>query len=648
MSDCGDRTVTDGSLVVSEARLRRAQRVAHLGSWELDLISRIMWGSDEAFRIYGLEPTADNSLPFDVVKEIPLPEYRPALDEALANLVLRGTPYEMRFRIRRHNDGAIRHVHSFAEAALDASGRPALVTGTIQDVTEYELASQALHDALRANEERARLILEQAADAIFLGSPSGVFTGVNERACELTGYGPGELVGRDFRLLFAPEVLDSMPLRHDLIDLGETVITERPLTRRDGTQVLVEMRSKKLSDGTLQAIVRDISERRRLEEQLQLRQRMDSIGTLAGGIAHDFNNILTAIVGYADLLRITGSQFDVAQSRAVEGILTSCRRAADLVHGLQMLTRPDAGEVASFDLHLVAAEVFTLLSETTDRLIAKEMLVTPERFLVRGNASALYHALMNLGINAVQAIEQKGPQAGDRVSIDAQDVVVEQGGSPALPPGPYVRVTVRDTGTGMSPEVQRRMFDPLFTTKEKGERKGQGLGLAMVYNIVVRQHHGLIDVESAEGSGTAVHLFLPRGDAAESRRAAPARPVVGGRETILVVDDEEEIVTLTREALRQVGYSVLTATDGREAVEIFAAHRDEVDLILLDRTLPSLRGEQVLREVLAVRPDARVIVSSGDASVDLSAFPGARRLLHKPYGPTLLYEIIRDVLDGER
>ena len=636
-----------GALAVSEARLRRAQRVAHLGSWELDLGTSVMWASDEAFRIYGLAPTPDNLLPFDLVKGIPFAEDRPVLDHALRELVERGTPYELRFRIRRHGDGAVRYVHSFAEATREANGRPTLVTGTIQDVTEYEEATQALQDALRANEERALLILEQAADAIFLGAPDGTFTGVNQRACELTGYAREELLGRGFELLFAPDVLAAAPLRYDLIARCETVVNERLLTRSDGSRVLVEMRAKQLSDGTLQAIVRDISERRQLEEQLQLRQRMDSIGTLAGGIAHDFNNILAAIVGYADALRISGDRLDERQLRSVENILQSSRRAADLVRGLQMLSHPGPPESESFDLHRVAAEVFEVLTETTDRIIEKRMLIPPGMFLVRGNASSLYHALMNLGVNAVQAIEQKGAVAGDRVTIEAREHVAGDGDGDEhpLPAGRWVHVLVADTGVGMSPRVRKQAFDPLFTTKEKGERKGQGLGLAMVYNIVVRQHHGLIDVDSAEGAGSTFHLYLPLAAERPERREASAPALVGGTETILVVDDEPQILALTHEILAQAGYTVLAAADGQEGLEFFRERAGEIDLVLLDRTLPKLHGEELLRRMLALRPGIRVIISSGDASIDLASFPGARRVLHKPYPLTLLFATIREVLD---
>jgi two-component system cell cycle sensor histidine kinase/response regulator CckA len=645
MTDDRESEPTDvASLVTSEARLRRAQRVARLGSWELDLRSGVMWGSDEAFRIYGLTRTPDNSLPYEVVKGVPLPEHRPELDDALSALLREGAPYEVRFRIRRLDDGEIRHIHSFAEVARDPSGAPARVTGTVQDVTEYEEAHRALRDALKANEERALLILEQAADAIFVRDADGGFVQVNEQACRLTGFDREELLGGDFRLLFHPEVLAAEPLRKDLLDRGETVIRERMLTRKDGSEAVIEMRSTRLSDGSYQSILRDISDRRRLEEQLHLRQRMDSLGTLAGGIAHDFNNILAAIVGSADSLRL-GDNEVASRDRVVGNILQACRRAADLVRGLQMLTRPSPLEHESFDLYSVASEVFRVLEETTNRLINKEMAIPEGCYPVVGNPSAIYHALMNLGINAIQAIEEKGPGPEDVVRIEATDHVVGSHDRLPLGPGDYVRITVRDTGVGMSPEVKNRAFDLLFTTKEKGERKGQGLGLTIVYNVIVRHHKGAIDIDSVEGEGTAVHLYLRRGSMPIAE-APPSTPIFrGGDETILVVEDEPEIAALTREVLTSFGYTVLTAADGLEAVDAFRENRDELDLVILDRTLPKLSGEEVLRQMQELDPGVKVIVSSGDTTVDLSLFPGALCVLHKPYRLATFFDTIRDAFD---
>ena len=629
----------------NEARLRRAQRVARLGSWELDLSTGVMWGSDEAFRIYGLELTPGNSLPFELAKQVPLPEYRAAMDQAMHELVTLGRPYSIRFRIRRHSDGAIRYMHSFAEATLGAQGVPVMTTGTIQDVTEQEEAALALQAAHHANEERALLILEQAADAIFLGDASGNFVGVNMRACELTGYPREELLGCNMSMLFSAQVLRATPLRYDQVERGDDVINERTLTRKDGSLVSVEMRAKKLSDGTLQAIVRDVSERKRLQEQLALRQRMDSVGTLASGIAHDFNNILAAIMGYADVLRLTASSLSSLQQQSVNNILSASRRAADLIRSLQTLSRPVQGEVENFDLHKVASEVFHVLRETTDRMIAKDLLIERGRYPIRGHASALYHALLNLGINAVQAIEEKGTSTGGRVTLEAHDYLAGDLDPLGLAAGPYVHVLVSDTGVGMSSEVRGRAFDPLFTTKEKGDRKGQGLGLAMVYHTIVTQHHGLILVDTAPGTGTTFHLYLPRA-IEDMQPDAVAPPTLGtGSETILIVDDEPLIVTLMRKVLERAGYSVVCAADGQEGVDLFEQHKNEIAVVLLDRSLPRLSGEQVMQRLTALRPEVKVIISSGDVSVDTTSFPGAARILHKPYTPSSLCGVIRELLD---
>jgi PAS domain S-box-containing protein len=646
MAPAGERTGAQ-DVVINEARLRRAQRVARVGSWELDLSTNTMWGSDEAFRVYGLVKTEGNLLPFALVRDIPLPEYRAEMDQALRELANEGKPYEIKFRIRRPSDGAIRHIHSFGEVTRDPAGKPILLTGTIQDVTEQVEAAQAVENALRANEERARLILEQAADAILMGDPVGNFIGVNETACVLTGYAREELLGQNVRVLFSREALAARPLRYSLMSVGESIINERLLTRKDGSQIPVEMRSKRLSDGTLQAIIRDVSERRRLEEQLQLRQRMDSIGTLAGGIAHDFNNILAGIMGYADLLRISKPGLNADQKENIEQILSASRRAADLVRGLQSLSRPGPAQVGSFDLQEVAAEVVHILEETTDRLIVKDLRIEPNRFLVQGDASAVYHALMNLGINAVQAIEEKGLAQSGRVTLSAEHYRAETNERRPLRPGSYVRLTVQDTGMGMTEEVRQRVFDPLFTTKEKGERKGQGLGLAMVYNIVVRQLAGCVEVESVRGAGSAFHLYLPASTSAKTADAPAVAESRGGDEIVLVVEDELQLLALTRAALEQLGYRVLTAKDGQEAVDLFRRHAEDIDLVVLDRTMPRLSGEQVLREMQALRAEVKVLISSGDASIELSSFPGALALLRKPYEASLLGSTIRELLDAD-
>ncbi len=636
---------TESSLALMEARLTRAQAIAKIGSWEIDVTTRKMWGSTEAFRIYGLEVSEDHQLPLALVQAIALEKYRSMLDEALIELFSGKKAYDVEFEICRQNDRAVRHIHSLAELFRDASGKPLFVSGTLHDDTEIVAKDRALLAALRASEERARMAFDQAADAIFVGNGQGDFVGVNERTIELTGYSREELLRGNMSMLFSAIVHQRTPLEYERIHRGDLIIKERMLCRKDGSQVPVEMHTKMLPDGTLQSIVRDLRDRRRLEEQLQLRQRMDSIGSLAGGMAHDFNNILAGIMGYTCLLAESPEKLDAEHTEYVANILHATQRAADLVHSLKSLAHPQPADADSFDLFDVVSEVVQVLRATTDRVIGKELLVRQHSCLVRGNASNLYHALMNLGINAVQAIERKGATAEDHVSFDAELCELGVDHTLGLPAGRYVRITVSDTGVGMSAEVRSHAFEPLFSTKTIGDRKGQGLGLAMVYNIVVRQHGGAVNIETDVDRGCRFQLYLPSADELPHAVPSVTPTALQGHERILVVEDEPQVARLTRTILERLGYEVLVAADGREAIELFEREQRQIHLVLLDRSLPGLRGDQVFEHLVALRPDLPVVVSSGDAALAHESFPGAFRILQKPYAPALLGSVVREALD---
>jgi len=749
-------------------RLRRAQEVAHVGSWELDLAHNIMWASEEAFRIYGLTPTPDLLLPLADAQSIPLREHRPALDAALAALIAGTGVYDIEFAIRRANDGAIRHVHSRALLTRDPQGRPWRVDGTLQDITERK----RMQEALCTSEAKYRMLVEHAADGILLGRPSGEVFEANRRACELSGYAREELVGRPISVLFSAHELEVEPLRFDLLEAGDLVLRQREIRRRDGTLAPVEMCSRKLPDGTLQAILRDISERRqaerdlaareeqyrtlfessydavlitcsrvvvrcnrrstvllgmdaeqmvgraltrllaplqppgladareldrclaaaeqgqtsllramlrradgstflgeialaglrirgvdhvqanvrdrteqaRLEAQLALRQRLTALGTIASGIAHDFNNLLAIIQGHAETMSHQPEALSANHRQAIEGIVHACRRGADLTGRLATFTSPAEDDTASFDVARVAAESVKVLSETTNRVITKRVRgLTSDRFAL-GSESQIYHVLMNLGINAIQAIEQRGVRNGDEVVFEIGRYHAVQGDRTGLAPGRYVHVIVRDSGPGMPPDVREQAFDPWFATRTKGTRKGQGLGLAIVYDTVVRRHRGSVEIESDPGRGTAVHLYLPEGQAVQEQPRIPSTFARGAGETILVVDDEPQLRDLATRILTHAGYQVLTAADGLGAVEVFRDHEQEIAVIVLDRTMPGQSGEAVLAEMKRIAPHVPVIISSGDAALDLANFPGAAAVLHKPYGAAVLCKAVADAI----
>jgi PAS domain S-box-containing protein len=600
-----------------------------------------MWGSEEAFRLYGLDLTPSQVLPLDIVQSIPLAEHRPSLDTALTDLVAGRAPYDIEYRIRRVSDGVLRDIRSRAELVRRPDVALPLIVGTVQDITDRK----AMEDAVRASEERYRMILEHAADAIFLGSAAGIAE-ANHRATTLTGYPREELVGMSLESLFGASELVRVPFRYDLIEQGAAVTLERMLTRKDGSTVPVEMHTVRLPDGVYQAIIRDISERRRLESQLQLRQRMDSIGTLASGIAHDFNNILVSILGYAELVRGEAGALSEGGRDAVDQVLTAARRAADLVRRLRTLARPEPPSKGSFDLHTVVSDALHVLAETTDRRIRKTCTFDAGQWFVRGSASDLYHALVNLAVNAVQAIEEKEISEHDVVTFDAAAYDATTGDPHGLSRGSYIRLSVSDTGAGMTPEVRARAFDPLFSTKSKGVRKGQGLGLTMVYNIVVTQHGGAIGVESEPGRGSTFYLYLPAGTVPQARTIEAPPKLQAGPATILLVEDEEQIASLAKRVLSGVGHRVIVATDGASALEQFGPAGEGVDLVILDQTLPRLSGVEVLAEMVRRRPEVRVVMSSGNEITIPETIGRPIPFLPKPYALGDLKTAVRKALSG--
>ena len=292
----------------------------------------------------------------------------------------------------------------------------------------------------------------------------------------------------------------------------------------------------------------------------------------------------------------------------------------------------------------MVTEAFHLLAETTDRRILKEIALVPNRWFVRGSESDLYHALVNLALNAVQAIEAKGVTAADVVRIDAARYEAEPADRYGLAPGEYVHVRLADTGTGMSAEVKKRAFNPLFSTKEKGKRKGQGLGLTMVYNTIVAQHRGAIDVESEEGRGTVFHLYLPAGRGVPMQAEAPAQPTAPGSGTVLVVEDEEQVVGLACRVLERAGYRVLVAGDGLTAIEMFTRNAGDISVVLLDQTLPKMSGAEVMAHILRANPAMPIIISSGNRVPLPPSMPATVRLLPKPYSPADLTSAVQAAL----
>jgi PAS domain S-box-containing protein len=416
--------------------------------------------------------------------------------------------------------------------------------------------------------------------------------------------------------------------------------------RKDGSLIYVEITSHTVDFGGRRAeivLANDVTDSLRLEDQLRHSQKMEAVGLLAGGVAHDFNNVLTAIIGYGNLLSMKMAPTDPLRTYA-ESILTTSQRAAQLTQSLLTFGRKQVVNPLPLELNGIIMRVERLLK----RLIREDIELKTE--LTNGNTTVLADSiqveqmLMNLVTNARDAMPRGGRLtiSSSVVDLDAEFVAAQQYGQP----GPYVRVTVADTGDGMDEGTRERIFEPFFTTKEMG--KGTGLGLATVYGII-KQHRGFIDVESSPGAGTSFHLYfplIPKNAEHPSGRAGAS--LTGGTETVLVAEDDEMIRNLTRSVLTEFGYRVIEAKDGDDAVRVFGDNRDRIDLLLLDVIMPRKNGKAAYEEIRRIRPGIKALFMSG-YSADIISKEGILEkgisFISKPVSPTELLLKVREVLD---
>ena len=396
-------------------------------------------------------------------------------------------------------------------------------------------------------------------------------------------------------------------------------------------------------------VAEDITDQKRVEEALtkserHFRQssRMEAIGTLAGGIAHDFNNILTAILGYTELALASVPKNSRTQ-RNLQEVMTAGHRAKHLVQQILTFSRQTGPGKRSIPLHTIVREALKLLRATIPTTITIQHSIKTEANVV-ADPTQIHQVLVNLCTNAEYAMREEG----GILHLTLEDVDVTESmahGLVGLQAGSYVRLTVRDTGMGMTPEVLERMFDPFFTTKPIGE--GSGMGLAVVHGLVV-SHGGTIVADSGIGKGTKIEVYLPRAHTPVWEYDSEQGPIPVGRETILFVDDEETIVRLGQELLTSLGYSVEVETHSPQALATFKQDPQRFDLVITDQTMPSMTGEMLSRELLKIRPDLPIILCTGFShimSAEKAKALGIQAYLMKPLAIRDLAPIVRHVLD---
>jgi PAS domain S-box-containing protein len=400
---------------------------------------------------------------------------------------------------------------------------------------------------------------------------------------------------------------------------------------------------------SLAGVAEDITERKRVEEALtkterQFRQssRMEAIGTLAGGIAHDFNNILTAILGYTELALATVPKESRTQ-RNLQEVLTAGHRAKHLVLQILTFSRQAGQGKKPTPIHMVVREALKLLRATIPSTIEIRQSLKTEATIL-ADPTQMHQIIINLGTNAEYAMRE----TGGILKVALEDVEVTEDLArmiSGLQVGPHVRLTVQDTGSGMTPEVLERLFDPFFTTKPIGE--GSGMGMAVVHGIITG-HRGAIVVDSVVNKGTKIEVYLPTVPTQVLEPLNDQSPIPTGKETILFVDDEETIVRLGKELLTQLGYTVEVHTSSIEALSVFRQDPHRFDLVITDQTMPGLTGEALSRELLRIRPDLPIILCTGFShviSAERAKALGIQGYLMKPLAIRDLVPIIRHVLD---
>jgi two-component system cell cycle sensor histidine kinase/response regulator CckA len=522
--------------------------------------------------------------------------------------------------------------------------------GIIRDITERKRAEEAL----RESERKYRTILENIEEGYFEVDLAGNLTFFNDAVCRIAGFPRDELTGMNNRGYTTPETAKTMyEFFNKIYRTGRPAkLMDYEIIGKDGRTVVLEMSASLMTDGNgepigFRGVVRDVTdrkhaeeERRKLEAQLTQAQKLEALGTLAGGIAHDFNNLLTGIQGNASLMLydIDPGHTHYEKLKSIESMVKS---GVNLTRQLLGFSRRGKYEVKAADLNQLIKRSSAMFGRTK-REISIHTHFQEGIWPVEVDQGQIEQVLLNLYVNAWQAMPGGGTLCleTENLSLDENYIKPHE-----VKPGRYVKVSVTDTGVGMDKATQERIFDPFFTTKGMG--RGTGLGLASAYGII-KNHGGIINVYSEKGKGTTFHIYLPVSETKVIEEKMLPGQVLRGSETVLLVDDEDFIITVGSQMLKKLGYTVLTAVTGKDAVECYTSNRKKIDLVILDMIMPDMGGGETYDKMKELDPDLKALLSSG-YSINGQAKDilqrGCNGFIPKPFDMKTLSNKIREVLD---
>jgi two-component system, cell cycle sensor histidine kinase and response regulator CckA len=556
---------------------------------------------------------------------------------------------ELQFRIK---DGRV--LDTLLSGKVFRYGKEDCLVAITRDITHYK----KVQEQLRLSEKSYRELFDSVSDLIYTQDLEGRFTSANRAITRIFGFGPDEFVGHnasdfmkpELRHLFVSEYLERIKKKGHYEGVSSYFT-------KDGRKIYLEYRSNlmKPEEGApfISGIARDVTDRvlaerelKRLQRQMLQVQKMEAIGTLAGGIAHDFNNLLQAILGYTQILIMPRDESDPDISSLLQ-IEKAAQRASELTQQLLTFSRKVESKPRPVSLNQEVQQVEKILKRTIPKMIDIELHLEDGLETINADPAQLEQVIMNLGVNARDAMPE-----GGKLLIETENAFLDEAycrDHLGARPGKHVLLSISDTGFGMDKETLEHIFDPFFTTKEVG--KGTGLGLAMVYGIV-KSHEGYIMCYSEPGQGTVFKIYFPvrEGEKIEKKTETgnaapePAR----GIETILLVDDEELLRNIGKEILENFGYTILLASEGESALELYREKSGDIALVILDLIMPGMGGEKCLGEILKLNPRAKVVIASGysvNGHAKNALDAGAKAFIKKPYEIRQMLGVVREVLD---
>src|SRR3989338_8153324 len=625
----------------SSKKLKEAHHIARLGNWEWDIVKDKLRWSDEIYSIFGGEVGG-----FDDARFLNFvhPDDRELVKSTVHEALYNKKPYSIDYRIVLKG-GKEKIVHEQGVVALNTTGEPVRMVGTIQDITEQRRLEKSKLEIQQRYEE----LINSLNAGVFKIGTDGKMIEVN-KACVMMA----EADSREE--LLKKNVLDLLENKGKLKEIidkllkGESVVDEEiPFITIKGNKIWTSVSTvlKKDDKGNiyLEGIIEEITEKKKLEDQLKHSQKMEAVGILAGGIAHDFNNILSAIMNYGSLL-IMKKGGDETTKKFAEQIISASEKGASLTRGILTFSRKQVMNLQVADLNELVRKIEKILLRLIGEDIELKVNLTDKTLTMNIDEIQIDHVLMNLATNARDALQKGGiiTITTNITEIDSEFIRIFGYGEL----GKYALISFSDNGVGMDDETRKRIFEPFFTTKGVG--KGTGLGLSMSYGIV-KQHNGFIDVFSEPNKGTEFKIYLPLTDKrVEGKKSVEvAAPVVRGTETLLLAEDNSVVRETARAILEEYGYKVVEAVDGEDTVKKFIENMDSIKLIVSDMVMPKKSGKEAYEEIKKISPDMKVLFISGyapDLLKDKALHENGIDFIIKPVVPDNLLRKVREAIDS--